>query len=241
MIANYGQGFEFHLLTIIFTTDGKLISIKQESNSVETGQWNYYNFRDFPSNYFNIDILSINESSIRIKAKLTGKIYLEKSNLNSEYLQIDADIDGVYSLDDNSNVNYLISTSDTHGFSMEQYCTATLNNLPWIARHEHTNGLFSSVDPYRIEFHFDNNATTGSFPISSAVSANYLKFSKFNTTTLTYDYYNVTGNVAYTYKEFHGNANYSFIGTFSFTAVNPNNPLDVITVTDGKFRSYQQF
>ena len=42
-------------------------------------------------------------------------------------------------------------------------------------------------------------------------------------------------------REFSKDHNYSFIGTFSFMAVNPNNSADVIQVTNGEFRSYQHF
>jgi hypothetical protein len=58
---------------------------------------------------------------------------------------------------------------------------------------------------------------------------------------MTYDYYIISGQVGYTYREYHGYTYYSFIGTFSFTATNPNNPTDIIQVTNGVFRSYQQF
>ena len=55
----------------------------------------------------------------------------------------------------------------------------------------------------------------GSFSFDSQSTTNYVKFSKFNPVTLVYDYYNVSGQVGYTYREFHGGSNYSFIGTFS--------------------------
>lgn len=239
--ANYGEGFEWHLLKILFTADGKIISVDQESNSSENGQWKYSNFRHFPSNYFNVDTISIDENTNKLKAKLNGSIYLNKNNLNSESIFLEIDIDCSYVNQDDTNQNYIITSSDFKIFTMEQYCSAVINNVPWIARHEHEISSFTSVDPYRIEINFDNDAVPGSFPVNPASLNNYLKFSKFNTTTLTYDYFNVTGNLAYTYKEYHGFLNYSFIGTFSFTAVNPNNTSEIITVNDGRFRSYQQY
>ncbi|MFT3795036.1 hypothetical protein [Flavobacterium sp.] len=121
-----------------------------------------------------------------------------------------------------------------------QYCNAKFNTVDWKAWTEPQNSIFTSTDAYRIETHFAVTTTPGSYAINES-SGNYVRFSKFNTATLTYDYYNVTGTIAHSYREFHGAASYSYIGTFNFTAVNPNNPSDVIQVTDGTFRSYQKF
>ncbi len=238
--VNFGEGFEWHVLNLAFTKEGKLISAQQDSHSAENGSWSYFNHRDFPSNFFNISV-SLNETSNRITIKFKGKLYLDKNNLNSEFNVIEGDISSDYYIEDDINPNYLITSSDSYGFSMEQYCTSNIDNLLWIARHEHVNSAFTSVDPYKIELHFDINASPGSFILNSTNAINYLRFSKFNTTTLTYDYYNVTGTLAYSYREYHGFTYYSYIGTFDFTAVNPNNPSDIINVTNGKFRSFQQF
>jgi len=70
---------------------------------------------------------------------------------------------------------------------------------------------------------------------------NYITFSKFNTTTLTYDNYSVNGTLNNEYKEFHGMKLYSYFGSFNFTATNVNNPADVVQVTDGKFRYSQNY
>lgn len=237
---NYGLGFMAHGLTIKFDSSGKLISASQRSTG-QIGVWNYNNYRYFPSNYFDVNLISLDETTHRIKAKISGKVYLDKLNMNSEAMQLDIDIDCPYYAEDTFNPTYLITSSDTRSFSVPQYCNAKFNNLPWIARQEYTNGTFSSVDPYQVEVHFDLNSTPGSFAFNPSSTDNYIRFSKFNTTTMAFDYYNVTGTTGYTVREDHGFSTYMFLGTFSFTAVNPNNPADVITVTDGNFCSFQTF
>lgn len=241
--ATFGESFEWFTLKFLFTAEGKLISAKKESYSSSLGDVDYYSYRNFSSNYFNINIISIDEASKQIKVKLNGIMYANTSDLNSLNIDIEADIDAQFQVIENTETNYLVNINDIIGSSnqVEQYCSAKFNTAPWIARHEFSNSSFTNEDPYKIEINFASNALPESFPFTSSSTTNYVKFSKFNTTTLTYDYYDITGVLAHSYREFHGAGNYSFIGTFNFTATNPNNPSDVITVTDGVFRSYQHF
>lgn len=236
LVATHGESHEWFRLEFDFTEDGKLISAKKESFSTQLGNVYYYNYRNFPSNYFNIQILSIDETAKKIKLKFNGNLYVSTTDLYSEDIHLDAEINAPYQEVEQTSSNYIITD-----YQVEQYCSAKFNGTPWVARHEHSNSVFTSEDPYKIEINFASNAIPGSYPFTTSSTSNYLKFSKFNTTTLTYDYYNVTGVVAHTYREFHGAGNYSFIGSFSFTATNPNNPSDSITVTDGVFRSYQHY
>ncbi|MBL7885432.1 MAG: hypothetical protein JNJ52_01680 [Flavobacterium sp.] len=236
LVAIHGESYEWFRLEFDFTEDGELISATKQSNSTQYGTVNFYNYRNFPSNYFNIQILSIDQTAKKIKLKFNGNLYVSTTDIYSEDIYLDADINIPYEEIENTSTNYIVDH-----YLVEQYCSAKLNNIPWIARHEHSNSSFTSEDPYKIEINFASSSVPGSYPFTTSSTSNYLKFSKFNTTTLTYDYYNVTGVVAHSYREFHGAARYSFIGTFSFTATNPNNPADVITVTDGVFRSFQQY
>jgi hypothetical protein len=81
----------------------------------------------------------------------------------------------------------------------------------------------------------------GNYNFTSDSNDNFIKISKFNTNTLSYDYYNVEGVLSHSYREFHGAKSYSYIGTFNLKAVNKNIPFDVIEIKDGRFRSFQTF
>jgi hypothetical protein len=235
--AEYGYDSsspQLHLLKIYFDKSGAIIEAKQQSYSVDFfGSYDYLNYENFPSNYFHINIISLDEVNKKIKLNFTGKLYLNNTDMNSEAITISAELNQNYGI---IETPYGIRVND-----IEQYCSAKFNNVPWIARKEKYYSEFTAPDAYKIETHFTSNATPGSYDFTPSSTDNYIRFSKFNIGTLTYDYYNVTGVIAHSYREFHGLTNYSFIGSFSFTAVNPNNPSDVIQVTDGIFRSYQQY
>jgi hypothetical protein len=64
-ITLYGTSFDWNYLSFKFTVDGKLIEAKRESHSIENHDIYYYNYKHFPSNYFDIKILSIDFLIVR--------------------------------------------------------------------------------------------------------------------------------------------------------------------------------
>lgn len=237
LYAEYGfdsSSQQLHQLKIYFDKNGNLIDANQHSIGIDFfGSFDYVNYENFPSNYFDINIISLDEVNKKIKLNFSGRLYLNKTDMSSESIEISAELNQDYQV---STSSYQIRIND-----IEQYCSAKFNNIPWIARRENYYSQFTAPDAYKLETHFAQNTTPGSYNFTSASTDNYIRFSKFNTLTLTYDYYNVAGTISHSYREFHGGTSYSFIGTFNFTAVNPNNPNDVIQVTDGIFRSYQKY
>lgn len=239
--VNYGFGIQnspgLNRLGIVFDKNGKFIYAQQQSMDVGENNYTIYykNYRNFPANYFHITINSINEVTKRIKFTVSGKLYFNDLNLDSESIDLDGDFDIKY----DGELGTAPTTFQTSG--MDQHCTAKLNGTQWTALRELVDGEFTAEDPYKIEIKFPLTATVGSYNLISNSSINYLRFSKFNTVTKVFDYYNVSGVLNQSYREFHGAGNYSLFGTFSFTALNPNNPSDVIQVTDGSFRSYQHY
>ncbi len=224
-------------LAIVFDKNGKFIYAQQQSMDVGENNYtiNYKNYKNFPANYFHITIISINEVTKRIKFTVSGKLYSNDSNLDSESIDLEGDFDLTYS----GELGTIPPTFQTAG--MDQHCTAKFNGTSWTALRELEDGEFTAEDPYKIEIKFPLTATMGSYDMIPSSTNNYLRFSKFNTVTKVFDYYNVSGVINQSYREFHGAGNYSLFGTFSFTASNPNNPSDVIQVTDGSFRSYQHY
>lgn len=239
--VDFGFGIQnspgLNRLAIVFDRDGKFMEAHQQSMDVGENNYtiNYKNYKNFPANYFHITIISINEVTKRIKFTVSGKLYSNDSNLDSESIDLEGDFDLKYTGD----LGTTPPAFQTAG--MDQHCTAKLNGTQWTALRELVDGEFTAEDPYKIEIKFPLTATVGSYNLISNSSINYLRFSKFNTVTKVFDYYNVSGVLNQSYREFHGAGNYSLFGTFSFTALNPNNPSDVIQVTDGSFRSYQHY
>lgn len=238
LYANYGFGSsseQTHNLKIYFDKTGGTINVHQESHGINSpGFFNYRNYENYPSNYFDINIISLDEVNKRIKLNFSGKLYLNEADMNSESIEINGNLDILYEASESTYYGIVVN-------GIEQYCSANFNANRWIARNEKYLSVFTASDPYRIEIFFANSAAIGSYNFNPSSSENYVRLSKFNTSTLNYDYYNCTGVASYSYKEFHGLTRYSFIGTFSFIAVNPNDPSDIIQLTDGVFRSYQQY
>lgn len=223
-----------HRLNIIFRKDGQLVTANQSSQNFDlfSGELQYDNFLHYPDNYFTITISSIDEINKRIKGSFFGKLYLDKLNLDSESTSFEATFDWKYG---EGGTTPFITVN-----GVPQYCSAKLNGNSWSALRENSYGTFTAGDPYKFDIHFDSNATVGSYNFTNSSTDNYVRFSKFNTTTRTFDYYNASGVITNSYREFHGANRYSYIGTYTFTAVNPNNPSDIIEVSDGSFRTYQQ-
>jgi hypothetical protein len=224
-----------HRFNLNFRNDGQIISAYQTSQNFDQidGNLNFNNFLFFPSNYFQISITSIDEVGKRIKGSFQGNLYLNELDLDSESNTFIADFDWKY--------EDAVSTSDIINiYGIPQYCSAKFNGNLWSALRENTYSTFTCGDPFKIDIHFDSNAVPGSYNFTNNSSDNYIRFSKFNTTTRAFDYYNTTGVIAHSYREYHGGGRYSYIGTFTFEAVNPNDPSDVMQITDGTFRSFQQ-
>ncbi len=83
---------------------------------------------------------------------------------------------------------------------------------------------YSSTIP-AVAYSFGNTDTT-----------NNVRIAKYDVTTGTLINYNTTGTFTISKYE-----NYILTGSYSFNGVNPNNPSDVIQVTDGEFKTVNIF
>lgn len=222
-------------MVFTFTSDGKLLSGHLQFFSVILQNPVYDNFTEYSSYFCEVDNFVIDQVNKIAKIKYTARLYTNMNDINSYYREIKTDIKIPYEeLTPSTGPNLTYR-------GIEQYCKVHINGQPWTAKHERSESIFTDEGPYKIIINFANSPTPGSFTFNSSSTANYVRFAKFNTSTMTYDYYNTTGQVGYSYREFHGGTNYSFIGTCTFTAVNPLNPTDIIQVTNGTFRSYQHY
>lgn len=232
-IVRVNSGFQagstnWNNYVIVFDKQGNFLSFNRNGNG-------YSNYKNYPSHYFNLNIISLDEINKKIKVSFSGKLYIDNLDLNSESNEVSGELMMNY------DGNETLYSGLLMGPNIPQYCTAQLNGNLWTAKFEDRYSIFTAEDPYKIVIHFDVNELPGTFDVTPASTNNYITFSKFNTETLLFDNYSVTGLLAHSYREYHGMNQYSFIGTFSFTAVNLNNPTDIIQVTEGSFRSYQSF
>ena len=239
--AAYGLGqTAISTFQMKFDINGNLIFISNSIQDERYGTAVYKNYKYFPSHYFNVDIISLDENSKRIKVAFSGKLYLRETDLDAEAIDISGEFDLNYEEDEGTHP--VIQFSD---FALN--CSAKFNGESWEANHmtdpyTMPSIAFTAADAYKIDLYFaPNDNATAAFNVVPGSTDNYIRLSKFNTTTLAYDYYDVTGSLDYHYKEFHGAGSYTYFGSFNFAAVNPDNPSDIIQVTDGQFISYQKY
>lgn len=222
---------------LIFNRQGEFVEGNLAINGYGYGEnvgYNYQSFIPFSKNYFTANIIELNEKEKRINMVFNGRLYLNQNDITSYSRGIAGELKA--SFDSTDKNFYTIKMGE-----IEQYCRATFNNAPWIAKFERKPSVFTNEDPYKIEINIDYPSQPGSFIFDTESSVNFVKFYKFNTQTLVYEEYKVTGNLAYSYREYHGGTTYSYIGTFNLTATNPNDPSDIITVKDGSFRNIQGY
>ena len=102
-----------------------------------------------------------------------------------------------------------------------------------------SSGFASTViSGFSMTFTFDKiNTLLGTYSFTPTTLINKIKLSKYDLTTSTYINYNCAGTVQVLLLP-----PLCFDGIYNFTAVNPNDPNDVIQVENGKFRiDYQPY
>lgn len=240
--GEFGVPNSINYIRIAFTNEGKIFNFKYTISSYQ-GFMDYYCYRNYPSNFFNVDIVNLDLDSNKIKVRLRGFLYDQADNLNSfERIEVDMFFNETFTVS-NPPQNFLtnirhVNCTGQHCFN---YCNAKINNRLWTARHDYSNGVFTSEDPYKIEIKFTPNTSTGIYDFNNSATVNCIKFYKFNVNTLNFDEFQVSGVLDLNYKEFHGGISNSFFGNFQLTATNPNNPNEVIQITDGKYRSFNPY
>ena len=231
-------GYVWNEILFYMTNKGQLLQVTQISNGFEFNI-TYRNYKNFPSNYFKVSDFNFDEVKSKVHFKFEGKLYFENDNFNSESINLSGEIKSDYVTETSTTPNFILLP--TEASLLDQNCSAMINGNLWDAKIENPYSTFTSYDAYKFEIIFDINAAAGDFQITPASVTNYVKFSKFNITTLTFDDYIVNGLLKLDYRENHGATKNSFKGTFDFTATNPNDPTDILQVTDGKFTSYKQY
>lgn len=232
--STFGTGNEWHEINLDFTADNELLSAFKETHSRKM-ESEYKNYKNYPSNYFEVKILSLDEINKKIKVKAKGRLYSSDTDLNSDFIDLEVELYMSYTEKTYSNSNYILP-NDYH---VEEYFNAKFNSVLWTARQNkyyYGYTTLTSTDPYRIDIRFDKKSAEGDYYFNSSSTDNYVKFYKFNVETLVFDQYDVEGTLSCSYREYHGGYTYSYIGKLDLKAVNKSNPSDVVTVSDGIFR-----
>ncbi len=212
-------------LELTFNSFGNLQKAIYDDNTFNS----YQSYRNFNSNYFTFNLVSIDPSNKTVNVSYSGKVYQNEDDLTSSFKTISGSF----------NLTYVEQTPSISGLGL----SCKIAGANWYETSFWDNGFFGDVDrkfissdANLIAMKFASEGITAGTYNFTPTSANAFQLAKFNTTTLEYDFYNCTGSFTVT-----SNSEINFItivqGTFSFTAVNPSNPAQQITVTNGVFKT----
>lgn len=230
-----GGGVEF-----FFNKYGKFGSFEMNIGTQNQPQF-FYNFKHFSAHYINFQLISFDEINKRVKGKLFGFVSANSFDLNSESKYIELNFDYVY-YDVAPIVKDLKNHCKINGVDWDmtnKYLTkGAASNNNNITQHDLSDNEYKIMVNYNIA-----NTLLGTHNFLQTDISNNIQLEKYDISTGTYIRYNCTGTLNIFQKENIGSGSGKFIlaGLYSFNAMNPNNPSDVIQVTDGKFKLIYQY
>lgn len=216
---------------ISFNKNGAFGSFRWNFYNSETNtfKW-FYSYRPYSSNFFKLNIEEIDVINKKIKFNFDGEMYSDPNNLLSEgkyvkgrivadYIEV---IPSVFGLKNKAKIN----GQDWIRTNSVQVNSGTTSYPNRCIQNEYND------KEYRIKIYYQIGTTvTGTYNFTSADQIHKVEISKYDLLTNSYIDYNCTGQlkILYTFER-------QINGEYSFTGINPNNPADVVTVTDGVFK-----
>jgi hypothetical protein len=234
--STIAQKSENTIAIIADATDGSSIEVTfnkfgdlQRFSYYDANFNSYRNFQYFKSNYFNFDLVSINESSKRVKVTFSGTLYENENDLNSNSQEISGSFD----------LPYIVQTPIIAG--LELSCKIAGNN--WYDTDFWDNGFgdvdrkFISDDENMIIMRLtEENIAIGTYNFTTNTN-NRFQLAKYNTTTNQYVEYDTAGTLTITSNSTPFFGIRVVEGTFSFVATNPSNSSDQVQITNGVFKT----
>jgi hypothetical protein len=209
-------------IELLFNKFGDLESVLYDTENGDS----YYNYQYFKSNYFTFNIVSLNESTNRVKVNYNGTLYTNENDLDSGSITISGSFD----------TEYINQTPLITGTGL--FCK--IAGQDWYETDFWDNGFsnvdrkFISDDDKMIVMNLSEETIgTGTYTFTNN-SSNKIGFAKFNTTTKEYDFYQTTGTLTITSNTIVSSFIRIIEGTFSLTATNSSGS---IQVTNGTFKT----
>lgn len=192
-----------------------------------------YSYVNYPEHFFTFDLISVDDVNKRVKFSFSGRLYKIENNLSSEYTEIAGEIDTHY-IDDMPVVTGLMNHAKLNGESWGQTRVIRTFGAGGDNNNYDENGY--SGGPYKLTVAYNTlDVAVGTYNFDASTVTNCVRLSKFNPETMAYTVYDTQGTMNITQKAGLGTS-YTLSGNYSFTAVNPGNPSDVIQVTEGNFK-----
>lgn len=203
-------------------------SILEDSNVPDRDSYHYYK-----SNYFDFELVSIDEVAKRVSVTFSGKLYDDQYDITSDFSVVDGSF----------TVAYTDVAPQVSGLKVE----AKINGNQWYATEteEQTGGFFtgenvtlyaSNDSQYTLSTTINHETTeVGTYTFTNSSANNKVGLSIYETATLQdITFPTTSGTLKITEKTV--GAQFTIIsGTFSLTAFNPFTQ-GTITVSDGTFK-----
>ncbi|ESU29659.1 hypothetical protein FLJC2902T_01320 [Flavobacterium limnosediminis JC2902] len=181
---------------------------------------------------FTFELVTLDETNKTVKVNYSGKVYEDGHDLTSNFVAVEG--------------SFLVKYTDIAPITTGLGAYAKIDGADWYnSKSDQEGGYFSGED---ISLNFyngdknqisvitnDDDTPVGVYNFTSASSNNKVVLSKYNTTTDQFENFNCSGTLNVTEKVV--GFQYTVIsGTYSFTAINPNDSSEV-QVTNGTFKT----
>lgn len=198
-----------------------------------SGSPSLYSHRDNSGHYFNFELVDIDDVNKTVKVEFSGRLYEENDNLASAFEEVTGSfwIEYVDVTPSIADLEVSANIAGNDWYSTTSYTTNGSEGFSTFIQHQ------LSDDEYKILLGFDDDAMSpGTYQITPSSTTNFVKLSKYNLETQSYEVFECTGTMEITSNE--SGALFSIVsGNYSFTAVNPANPSETIEVTNGSFKT----
>lgn len=216
---------------ISFNKNKQFGSFRWNYYNTQTGTYKmFYSYNPYSSNFFNLDVEEIDEINKKIKINFHGEMYGDPNSLQSEGKYVSGRI----------VTNYIEVIPSVFGLKN----TSVINGQNWIRSNsvQENNGVSGYLDrciqneyndrEYRIRIYYEMGTTNiGTYNFTPTDQINKVDISKYDLQTNSYINFNCTGQlkILNTFQT-------QIKGEYSFTAVNPNDSSDIVTVNNGEFK-----
>jgi len=233
-IAINGWNDEGNGIQLLFNVFGNLGSVSSFSSNFEYPS--SYSYEYFKSNYFDFQLVNVDEENKKVEVTFEGMLYEDERNLDSEKHEVKG--------------SFIVTYNDVEPSISGLGITANIDGKTWHETDgESYGGYVSGTDitlanfndgEYILYLTFNHdNTEEGVYEFTENDKVNVISIGKYHSDSEGdgFQQYNASGTLTITEK------NASFIpyikGTFSFTATHPENG-SVIEVTDGSFLEVYQ-
>lgn len=229
-LAIVGRADNGRTIAIEFNKFGNLGYAASYSTG-DTSEPYMQSFAQFSSNYFNFELVSIDEENMKVSGTFSGNLYDDEYNINSDTIAIS----GTF------NVSYTEEPSPVPGAGL----SAKLDGVNWnYSLSDQSGGFFSGSnvslnhfndDAYTITVVVNHDITVpGTYSFTQDSEVHRIDFFRYDPATNMTIEYNATGTLVITEKDAAG-IGFSLVkGTFEGTVTDPTDN-STISITAGVF------